>query len=431
MKDEGINPLPQLSLPIDFETRRLSAARIEFHPERPFSFVPLSLCPFVPLSLPPMPIAVRQLITQIHAAPTRLVLAASGGGSGAISAILTVPGASRTVLEAVVPYCEPAMLALLGGRPDQFCSQRTARAMAMAAFRRALAYETTDAPVAGVSCTSALVTDRPKSGPHRTHIGLQTREQTAFWSLELNKGARSRAEEEAVVDRLLLNAVADACQLEGRLDLDLLPGEIVATDRAIAPRPWQELLLGKVEAVRQQGAAPSRTDIPRAIFPGDFNPLHSGHQRMAELAQMLLGVPVEFEIAITNVDKPPLDYLEMRRRLGQFAPDRTVWFTRAARFVEKSLLFPGATFVVGIDTLRRLVAPRYYHDDPAACQAAIESIVSRRCRFLVFGRNLGTGFVGLGDIELPVPLLNLCREIPAVEFREDISSTALRRAGQE
>jgi nicotinic acid mononucleotide adenylyltransferase len=323
------------------------------------------------------------------------------------------------------------MLALLGGRPDQFCSQRTARAMAMAAFRRALAYETTGAPVAGVSCTSSLVTDRPKSGPHRTHIGLQTQEQTAYWSLELNKGARNRAEEEALVDRLVLNALADASQLEDRLELDLLPGEIVATDRASAPRPWQELLLGNVETVRESGAGPGRSDAARGIFPGEFNPLHSGHQRMAELAQQLLGVPVEFEIAITNVEKPPLDYLEMRRRLAQFAPEQTVWFTRAARFTEKSRIFSGATFVVGIDTLRRLVAPRYYHDDPAACRAAIELIISRRCRFLVFGRNLGTGFVGLGDIELPVALKNLCREIPAADFRDDISSTALRRAGQE
>ena len=378
--------------------------------------VPLSLCPFVPLSLPSLcpyvPLSLStHLIEQIHSTPTRCVLAVSGGGAGAIAAVLEVPGASRTVLEALVPYCEPAMLALLGGRPDQFCSQRTARAMAMAAFRRALAYETTGTPVAGVACASALVTDRPKP--------------------EAQEPEEDETEEEALVDGLVLNALADACQLEDRLELDLLPGEIVATDRSSAPRPWQELLLGNVETVRESGAGPGRSDAPRAIFPGEFNPLHSGHQRMAELAQQLLGVPVEFEIAITNVEKPPLDYLEMRRRLAQFAPEQTVWFTRAARFTEKSRIFSGATFVVGIDTLRRLVAPRYYHDDPAACRAAIELIISRRCRFLVFGRNLGTGFVGLGDIELPAALKNLCREIPATDFRDDISSTALRRAGEQ
>ena len=43
----------------------------------------------------------------------------------------------------------------------------------------------------------------------------------------------------------------------------------------------------------------------------------------------------------------------------------------------------------------------YYGGDPAACQAAVERIAGRGCRFLVFGRNLGVGFVGLADLELP------------------------------
>ena len=349
-----------------------------------------------------MSLSAQELVTQIHAAPMRMVLAASGGGTGTIAALLQVPGSSRTILEAIVPYCEGSMVAFLGGRPDQFCSERTARAMAMAAFRRARGYEPDSGrSVAGVACTSALLTDRPKSGPHRTHVALQTASQTAFWSLQLTKGARSRAEEEALVDCLLLNAVADACQLPGRLDVTLLAGETIVADRVNAPQAWQDLLLGKVESVCQ-GAPPDRINGPRAIFPGEFNPMHIGHQRMAELAQQRLGVPVEFEIATTNVEKPPLDYWEIGRRLTQFTPDQTVWLTRATRFVDKSRLFAGATFVVGIDTLRRLAAPRYYGDDPAACRAAIEAIASRRCRFLVFGRNLGTGFVGLGDLELPV-----------------------------
>ena len=57
-------------------------------------------------------------------------------------------------------------------------------------------------------------------------------------------------------------------------------------------------------------------------------------------------------------------------------------------------------------------------------------IGSRGCRFLVFGRNLGTGFMSVRDLDLPDALLDLCREISAERFREDISSTALRRAGK-
>ncbi len=122
-----------------------------------------------------------------------------------------------------------------------------------------------------------------------------------------------------------------------------------------------------------------------------------------------------------------------RRRaqpLGQFPADQTVWLTRAATFEEKSRLFPGTTFVVGADTMRRIADPRYYGENTAACLAALERIADRGCGFLVFVRDLGTGLVRLGDLDLPERLRRICREVPADVFREDVSSTALRRAGE-
>lgn len=299
----------------------------------------------------------------------------------------------------------------------------------MVAFRRAWQYQPSS-QVAGIACTASLATDRPKLGAHRAHLALQTPSLTAFWSIELHKGQRSRAEEEALVDRILLNVVAEACGLEDRLPLDLSPGEVVACTHTAGRDSWRALLLGEAEVVAEGRPLPRGRDSGRTVFPGEFNPLHVGHRRMAQIAAEVLGTPVEFETSITNVDKPPLDYWEIDRRLRQFDSDHTVLLTRAARFSEKSRLFPGATFVVGIDTLRRIGDPRYYGDDLAACRAAIEQIASRGCRFLVFGRNLGTGFMSLGDLDLPDTLLALCREIPADRFRVDISSTALRRAGQ-
>jgi len=377
---------------------------------------------------PAMSISITQLVEQIHAAPTRIVLALAGGGSRAISQLLEVPGASRTLLEAVVPYSNSAMIDLLGGPPEQACSATTARAMAMAAFLRSCRYGHPEAPLAGVACTASLATDRPKRGPHRLHLAVQTATLTASRSLELEKGARSRAQEERLVARLLLNAVAEACGLGRRLKVDLLGDEQLEESRAIAPAAWQDLLLGKAEKVRH-GGPPDRGISPRAIFSGAFNPMHVGHRRIVEIAQELLGVPVELEIPIINADKPPLDYCELERRVGQFGPEYAVWLTRSARFVDKSELFPGATFVVGTDTLRRIADRRFYDDDRTACRAALERIANRGCRFLVFGRDTGEGFVTLADLDLPEPLQSLCHEVPASEFRDDSSSTEIRRTG--
>jgi hypothetical protein len=379
-----------------------------------------------------MTISVDQLVQQIHDAPQRIVLAATGGGSRAIADLLEVPGASRTLLSAFVPYSAEAMIDYLGSRPDEFCSPRTARAMAMAAFLHARKLGQSDAAsadrmgdLAGVACTAGLVTDRPRRGSHRIHVALQTVALTACWSLELLKDRRSRPEEEQVAGRLLLNVTAEAKGIDARLTLDLLEGEKVVESRTEAVQPWRDLLLGKVEIVSQGKTVPANP----AILSGAFNPLHVGHRRIAEVGADLLKKPVVMEITIINPDKPPLDYFEIDRRTKQFAADQPLILTRAATFTDKARLFQGATFLVGADTMRRIGMDRYYHNDPAVCRNALEYIAKRGCRFLVYGRDMGTGFMQLADLDLPDVLRNICREVPPEIFRENVSSTGIRKAG--
>ncbi len=85
---------------------------------------------------------------------------------------------------------------------------------------------------------------------------------------------------------------------------------------------------------------------------------------------------MEWEISVRNVDKPPLDYLEIGQRVAQIPADEEVWLTRAATFDEKSRLFPGATFIVGVDTLQRIVEPRYYGNDRALLMQAVERLTA-------------------------------------------------------
>ncbi len=373
--------------------------------------------------------SLASLVRAIHDAPARLVLAIAGGGTRALTELLEVPGASRTVLEAVVPYCERAMIDWLGGRPDRFCDDPTARAMAMAAFLRAGRLDPGDTPHAGVACTASLASDRPKRGPHRAHVAFQTAAVTAVRSLTLAKGQRTRGQEERVVSVLVLNAAAEACGLAERRTLDLVAGETVEASDTAAPPAWQDLLLGRRDAVRY-GGRPA-TGPPAAIYPGAFHPLHAGHRHILEIAEEMLGVAVEPEISILNVDKPLLDYLEIARRTGQFDRHQAVWLTRAPTFDEKSRLFPGAVFVVGADTLRRIADARYYGHDQAACRAAIERLAARACRFLVFGRSQDGCFMSLDQMDLPRPLRALCIGVPEERFREDISSTAIRQAADE
>jgi nicotinic acid mononucleotide adenylyltransferase/nicotinamide mononucleotide (NMN) deamidase PncC len=339
--------------------------------------------------------------------------------------LLGQPGASRSILAATVPYAPEALTEFLCGKPDEFCSQRTARAMAMAAYFKARQYDPL-ANTCGVACTASLVSDRPKHGPHRVHVAWQTADTTAAYSLELDKGRRNRAEEEALASALVLNAVAEACGSKARVEAALVGGEHVKTARVEAPADQQDLLAGRTALV-PIGAGRKR-GTPLAVFPGAFHPLHEGHRKMAVAAAALLGRDVALEISIENVDKPPLDFIEIADRLRQFTPDDAVWLTRAPTFAKKAQLFPGATFIVGADTIER-IGQEHYYGDPSALHSAIASIAEHGCRFLVFGRAIDGRFHTLDDLHLPESLARLCRQVPEDAFREDISSTQLR-AGQ-
>jgi hypothetical protein len=370
----------------------------------------------------------HELIERVHASGKHLVLSITGGGSRALPSLLEVPGASASVIGAIVPYAPAALESWLGGAVDQHCSERTSRAMAMTAFERARQFCDEDPrTLRGIGATASLATTRPKRGPHRVHVAWQSAEATASYSCDLAKGERTRGEEEIVATRLILMAVCEACGVNGAGLLEGLGPVANSLNRREqrAPAEWTELLLGERTSVSIDDEAAAEADRNMVLFPGAFNPLHEGHLRMAELAEQRYGVPVTFELSITNVDKAPLDFIEVAERLEQLAGRRAL-LTRAPTFAEKAQSAPGCVFVLGVDTLIRIADPRYYGGDTVQRDEAITAIAKQGCRFLVFGRAAGNRFLRVSDIDMPASLRELCEEVPESRFRADVSSTDLR-----
>jgi len=198
----------------------------------------------------------------LHQSPTQVVVALSGGGTLVLGDLLTVPGGTRSLIEAIVPYSHESLCNYIGRVPEQFCCPRVARTLAMTAFyhaRKVLHSETlhkrgyinlarvspktvdvsheaedfTESAiirstgliepmslneidlyqnVVGIGCTASLVTDHPKRGEHRVHVAIQTLHQTIQFSLRLHKDSRTRWEEERLVADLILNALETSRQ---------------------------------------------------------------------------------------------------------------------------------------------------------------------------------------------------------------------------
>ena len=376
---------------------------------------------------------VTEIVTRIHDTPQQSVLAVAGAGNYALAWLLGVGGASRTVLETRVPYGYLAMTDFLGGyAPEQTVSADTARRMARAAWVRGMSLREQDAPIVGLACTATIATDRTKRGDHRAFIATWDDESATTDAVVLEKGLRDRAGEEDVVSRLVIAAIARACGVSAELGLGLAATERVETETTRHAEPVQRLLDGDARwvAVHRDGRMVVDGDAPRALLPGSFNPLHDGHIELADAASRALGMPVAFELSVSNVDKPPLAAAEVYRRLGQFRGASTVILTRAETFIKKSELFPGCGFAIGWDTVTRLIQPRYYGDSQEAILRALAEMWGRGSRFAVGGRaDDGGAFRSLSDVDIPDGFRPMFTEIPEAEFRRDLSSTAIREAG--
>jgi hypothetical protein len=369
----------------------------------------------------------RAAIEQIHASSHKLVLEYAGAGSLALFWLHAVAGSSRTILEATDRYAAASLADLLGGAPEQFVSQETAVRMAARAYRRAMRLAAAGTACLGVGCTAAIATDRARRGEDRCWIAVRDHAGVSSYGLVLDKGERDRLGEETVVSQLLLRAIAEACGIAATVRVDTLAREQVVTSREAMEDPIAALLAGtaRTVTVAPDGALSTDQPVTGAILSGSFNPLHAGHERLAEAAAATLGMPVTFELPILNADKAPLSYAEIERRLEQFRWRYTVVLSRAALFVEKAALFPGCVFVLGYDTAVRLVDPRYYGGE-AARDAALEFIRAHSCRFLVAGRAQNGVFLTMSDIAIPASARDLFIELPEQAFRVDLSSTEIR-----
>jgi hypothetical protein len=321
----------------------------------------------------------------------RAVLVTTGGGSGALHALLATPGASRFVADAQIPYSPEALERFIGEKAAHSCSPETARKLAAAAFR----FQISDFPPAAdpakkdnvlfVSCTAALQTDRERRGDDRAFICIKTAEAEKIYALHFSK--TSRAEQEAILSGWLLVLIAQATGAERGL-----------------------------------------------MLPGSFNPVHQGHLNLLKVAEEMTGLRGILELSCANVDKPDLEEGECLRRAAAIR-DIPVALTHAPRFIRKAQLFPKTTFVLGYDTAERLIA--------CAQPGEWELFQPLETSFLVAGRfsrgsekNTAPAsrsaekrprrFQTLEKLSLPEGFEALFEAIPESKFREDISSTELR-----
>ena len=201
------------------------------------------------------------------------------------------------------------------------------------------------------------------------------------------------------------------------------------------------------------------------VFPGSINPPHVGHISLAKAAVRTANRVVEkkynhhgvfMELSLTNADKPPIDPKTVSDRISRFCqlddlPEKWgVILSRAPLFSQKVSTLqscvidtsmgpvPEISFVIGTDTLVRILNPKYYGNEESAMLEALRSMTG--VHFLVGGRleqikgsSEPPRFVsGREELTgLPEDVKAMFTIIEEEDFRVDISSTEIRKQEEE
>eukprot|EP01104_Vermistella_antarctica_P013517 TRINITY_DN4102_c0_g1_i1.p1 TRINITY_DN4102_c0_g1~~TRINITY_DN4102_c0_g1_i1.p1 ORF type:complete len:437 (+),score=56.95 TRINITY_DN4102_c0_g1_i1:58-1368(+) len=389
--------------------------------------------------------AIKTLVGHIHAAPHRFSLATTGGGAQALYWVQASTGASRSIIETACPYDSRALRHFLGHPPSfrKTTSPHVSRQLAACCFSRARMFGKPHERLIGVGCTASLITDRPRMGKHEAFVSTWNESQIYTYHVSLDKGSgRSRAAEEDIVSRALVNAIAVAVGVgHFKVDLGLTDGkdslsvecvDVCQEVRRVSESDKGFFHLTCFGAVVSEKDEKSEFPAPNVLLSGSFNPLHGGHlELLAASCEALAAsgrrqlVPA-LEMSVTNPDKQTEVEAEWAHRISQAAGSRfDVVVSNAPTFAEKAVVFPGVTFVVGVDTALRIVDPKYYGGEEKM-QEALLVIKNNNCSFVVAGRvNEGEFLDAKEAVETMIPEAHRSLFFP-IPFRNDISSTEIR-----
>ena len=149
----------------------------------------------------------------------QVVVVVTGGGGQLVGAMLSLPGASSCLLEAVCPYSKASCLSFLAthGRSAEgigFCSEDMALQLALAARDRGMELEPNLArwpDIHGIASTATIVSGYQRRGGYRVHAAAANATGGgSSYTHTLVKGARDREEEDLTCALLTARALADS-----------------------------------------------------------------------------------------------------------------------------------------------------------------------------------------------------------------------------
>jgi hypothetical protein len=374
----------------------------------------------------------KELILTVHKSQYKGTIAVTGAGTACIGKLLQNGNGSNTLLKAIIPYSHEAWEEFLGKVPEKTVSSESARKLALQSFMDSIKLDKNGNKQFGLGATSSVTKDNEREGrQHFVHLAYHSNHTNSTVSYEITGGKGIRISQENLVADLILVFLAQCLFPEAKINIDHPWLKLISKNtvdgscnvNGLNPISYGNLFNAKLPK------SYSFNNCTNLIFSGSFNPIHEGHKELANIAEEIVGSKVTYELSVTNFEKPPLDLIEIDKRIRQF--DDNIVLTNTPLFIDKVKLFPNSYFVIGIDTFKRLISG----DTNLVNKTLISIFYDCKCKFIIFGRKIGDKFETVKDCQLSdscgFNLDNLIErgliiEIPESKFRKDISSSEIR-----
>lgn len=275
---------------------------------------------------------------------------ATGGGSLAISTILTAGGASGYFIGADLPYHETMFNNIVGEIWDgKMVSERSAHQLAAAAFDKAQLACVSPMGI-GVSAALCKATGERAGRDNHAHIAIIYRQGDGLMAMTKYVGFDSSKKDRGYQEMKLAMAIREIIQA-------------YISDRSVPHTNYYTNLINGINNGNwmQNSYADDAPIIP--IMSGSYNPIHDGHVEMYNKVSKHFGVAPIIEIPLSHHNKSsisPFEYQQRRKLIERAIASPIVTAGEHPLYIDKQAfyqsVFPGKriVFIMGADVYRKI-----------------------------------------------------------------------------
>jgi nicotinic acid mononucleotide adenylyltransferase/nicotinamide mononucleotide (NMN) deamidase PncC len=273
----------------------------------------------------------------------QIYIICSGGGSAAISDILTQGGASEYFIGAEIPYSPPLFVKCVGGElwDGKHVSERTAHQLAAAAYDKCIKGGAGMSRAVGIGVTASLrkIENERPGRVNQVYIAVKYNQEVASTYHIVFKEVHRKWQERdcaTVIKRIIAQEVENDTILN------------------VEPRVYNI-----------QNDEPTHYHKDKVfIFSGSFNPMHDGHSSIIKHIAHDYGILPIIEIGGVHHHKPGItayEYVTRKDQIKSMYPDIAVRYSTQPLFIQKQdyykELYPNKqiVFIMGADVYEHVL----------------------------------------------------------------------------